>query len=165
MIELKAITLKGDAMPNIEAIVALEIQKAAKEAKAEYEKTVRTWNKKPRFEILSDGTDALVGTDDEIYGYLDKGTKKKYPIPKQPKVVGALRFQEGYTSKTVPRSIGSRAGGPKGPVRFAKQVIHPGIEAREFSRLVQKTIQGRLTRRINTAIQRALRDNARKVQQ
>lgn len=160
MIELKAIVPKGTGkvVPNLQEIIDEQIRRAASEAKTEYEKTTRTWNKQPDFEVIIDESEAaaIVGTDDKIYEYVDKGTRPhKIPTVIRPY---PLRFQVGYTAKTRPNWIGSRKGGSFPPWRSKYQVNHPGTEPRNFTRLIQKTIQGRLQGRINTAIRRAIRD-------
>jgi hypothetical protein len=63
-----------------------EIAKATTDAKngvqADFKKTVATWKTKPVFYVTRRGTIWYIGTKDEIYGYVDNGTKGPYPIPK-----------------------------------------------------------------------------------
>jgi hypothetical protein len=109
--------------------------------KKDFEKTTATWDHKPKFEVLisltGPGPVVLVDTDDQIYAWVSKGTRKNYPIPKAGP--GILAFRPGYFSKTVPNILGSRAGGSYGEkIIINKQVIHPGIKARNFDKMVQK---------------------------
>ncbi len=106
--------------------------------KQEYEKTVRTWQHKPKFEqqiSLAKGEAAvLVGTDDKVFGYVDLGTRPHIIVPKR---AGLLRFQSGYKAKTAPGVIGSSAGGKFGSVVYSRIVHHPGTVARNFSKIIQ----------------------------
>ena len=145
----------------------LKVESCAKEIKAalkdegrdvvkEYEKTVATWKKKPKFESIVDvsGGDAavLTGTDSEIYGYVDEGTR---PHIIRPVRASRLRFKSGYKAKTQPRKIGSQAGGAFGDTVYAMQVRHPGSKAREFSPTIQKRRRKPFTRRMVGAMQKA----------
>lgn len=111
-------------------------------AKGDYAKTTGTWKKKPKFyvKISLRGGNATVNvyTDNEIYPYLDDGTKGPYQIPKDPGKSKTLRFQEGYATKTSPGLIGSMRGGAYGNYVYRKQVTHPGIEARKFTEIIAK---------------------------
>ena len=122
----------------------------------EYEKTTASWRKKPKFETMvglgrpPGGASVFVGTDDEIYGYVDKGTR---PHVIRPRRARFLRFQTGYKAKTRPRHIGSGPGGASGPVRFAKVVHHPGTQPREFSETIRQRRRQKFTRRMVKAMQ------------
>ena len=109
--------------------------------KEDYGAIYRTWKHKPKMEVLisltGPGPVLLIGTDDEIYRYLDKGTKGPYRIPKSGETL--LRFKEGYKAKTVPGVLQSRPGGPFGDAVFVKgHVMHPGIKARNFEKQIAK---------------------------
>jgi hypothetical protein len=144
---------------NVEGF-AKEIKAAlkaeGKDVVEQYERTVETWRRKPKFDVLVDvgGGEAvvLVGTDDEIYNYVDQGTR---PHIIRPVKARRLRFQSGYKAKTTPRKIGSQAGGPFGDTVYAMQVMHPGSKAREFSPTIQKRRRKPFTRRMVKAMQRA----------
>jgi len=113
----------------------------------DFDKTHKTWKRKPKFvksgpKRSGQRLTGHVGTDSEIYGYVSKGTRKDYPIrPRRPG--GVLAFPGGkYKAKTRPRVIGSRAGGARGPIRFAKHIPkHPGIKARDFDEEIAKRRQ------------------------
>ena len=115
----------------------------AKELLADFEKTTETWEKGVEFEKIVDyrpkGPEIFVGTDNEIYGYVNDGTR---PHPIFPVRAKALAFQWGgkgsYTPKTTPRVIGSRAGGPSGPMVHRPYVQHPGTEGRHFDDEIEK---------------------------
>ena len=85
-----------------------------KKAETEFKKTTATWRRKPDFIIKrASGSklEASVYTTDEIYGYVVRGTRAHIITPKR---APALRFQTGFTSKTIPRKIGSRSRGQIG---------------------------------------------------
>ncbi len=130
-----------------------------RDVKKEYEKTTKTWKKKPEFEVLigltrgpGGGASVLVGTDNEIYGYVDEGTR---PHIIRPVRASRLRFKSGYKAKTQPRKIGSQAGGAFGDTVYAMQVRHPGNKPREFSPTIQKRRRKPFTRRMVKAMQKA----------
>lgn len=131
--------------------------KIAKEIKKDFEKTVKSWNTKPKFEIIiavgPNSIDVLVGTDDEVYNYVDLGTKEHIIQPKKPG--GTLAFKSQYKPKTIPNVIGSRSGGASGDTVFAKWVIHPGTKARNFSKTITKNWERKFKRRIEQALSRA----------
>jgi hypothetical protein len=138
--------------------VQAEMLKQGKYIQAEYRRTVATWTHKPKFETVTDITGGdmtiLVGTDDEIYLFVDEGTKAHPITPKANNPRGLLFFQEGYVAKTVPRVLGSRAGGRFGAVVAAKAVRHPGTEARGFSQMIQEKTRKRYQRDMLKAVQR-----------
>lgn len=106
----------------------------ARAIKIDYQVTTQTWKKRPPFGIERKGLNREVFTDDEIYGYVDEGTKPHEIKPKRAKV---LAFGGGaYRPKTKVRVIGSTGGGPSGDTVFSKGVHHPGTEAREFTEVI-----------------------------
>ena len=121
--------------------------------KREYEKTTRTWDRDVKFGTKTDQSgDELkvyVGTDDEIYGYVDRGTE-----PHLIQAVNApyLRFQTGFVSKTVPNLISSRKGGKSGPWVRVQSVQHPGNEPRNFTKIIAAAGQKRLQLEVNKAL-------------
>ena len=118
---------------------------AVQETKKRYEMTTLTWTHKPEFEAITEvrGNEftILVGTDDEIYKYVDLGTR---PHRIEPKGNYPLRFQWGgpgsYQPKTQPGQLRSSPGGPTGPMVAFWGVNHPGSEARGFSEQIHKEI-------------------------
>lgn len=151
---IKPKKLKVDAF-RLELLNALRAE--GRDVKKEYAKTTATWRRKPEFEILIGltGKDAsvLVGTDDEIYNYVDQGTRGHY-VPKSG--TATMAFKPGYKAKTTPRKIGSKSGGAFGEriVRTGRWFVR-GIDAREFSPTIQKRRRKPFTRRMVKAMQRA----------
>ena len=137
-----------------------EMLKAAKSAgkdiKKDFQATTKTWKHKVKFTVISSvdpNVEVLVGTDDEIYGYVNDGTRPHLIFPK--KLGGVLAFPSAYTAKTKPRVIGSTTGGGSGPTVFAGYVEHPGTEAREFDKVIQEDWTPKFKRRIEQAMSRA----------
>ena len=108
----------------------------------EFEATVRTWDHEVIFQkeirVLKTRIIGIVWTDDEIYGYVDKGTK---PHKIRPKKATILAFPETYLAKTAINLIGSGSGGSSGDTVFAKEVDHPGNDPRNFSKIIRDYMQ------------------------
>jgi hypothetical protein len=136
------------------------VDQTANIVRDDFKRTVRTWRTKAAFAKRGpiqkiDNIEAKVSTNSEIYLFLDKGTRKNYPIPKSG--TANLRFRSGYTAKTRVRVIGSRGGGASGPFVHRRRVIHPGIKAREFSLTIAKRRLRNLRNLTRLAFLRSLR--------
>lgn len=106
----------------------------------DFEDTTRTWNHQPTFDpafpiprVSASEISVTTETEDQVYGWLNEGTKKNYPIPRVPGVK-RLAFPSQFIPKTFPGIIGSGVGFSGGSTQFAVQVIHPGVEARHFDK-------------------------------
>jgi hypothetical protein len=108
--------------------------------KRDFEKTYSTWSaeSKPqqivKVEIDDNGvriTNDLIG---DIYQFVHDGTEGPYEI--KPKRAKRLKFSSGYNAKTVIGQIRSQSGGPTGETIYSKGVTHPGIKARNFSKII-----------------------------
>jgi hypothetical protein len=131
------------------------MRKTGTKIKKDFEKTTKTWDKKPKFEVVvsltGPGPVVLVDTDDQVYLWVSKGTKGPYPIPKAGP--GLLAFRPGYHPKTVPNVLGSRAGGAYGDKIIRNmQVMHPGIKPRNFDKMVQKIWNKRFKREMEAVM-------------
>ncbi len=152
LIKPKALNKKGMRLALLNAI-----RKQGTVIKKEFEKTTATWEKPVKFEQITSlrgpGPELLVFTDNEIYGYVNDGTR---PHPIFPKKAKALRFQWGgkgsYTPKTAPRVIGSKAGGSSGPIVHRPYVQHPGTEGRHFDEEIEKLMRPRFKRAMEKAM-------------
>jgi hypothetical protein len=110
----------------------------------DYQRTAETWKHRPKFEriveIKGDTVTMLVGTDDLIYKFVDKGTKPHFIFPRTPG--GSLAFQWGgpgsYKAKTRPGVLGSGGGASSGSTVHFRYVKHPGTEPRRFSEVIQR---------------------------
>lgn len=116
--------------------------------KKDFEKTTATWDNKPEFTITRSvsrkrGPEVLVGTDDEIYKFVDEGTRVRHAVMTTP-----------FVSKTVPNVIGSRRG-VGGRLFVSRRIQRPGIKARNFTKILQKKWQPIFKRRGEKAMKRA----------
>jgi hypothetical protein len=130
---------------------------AAKDIENDFKSTTATWDHKVKFN--RDVTDTIrkirlsVGTDDEVYRWIDKGTRKNYPITghlKRSGRRGMLAFPSGkYSAKTTPGVIGSVGTSPRGGgTTIVRSVTHPGIKPRKFAWTISqkyRPILGRMT--------------------
>lgn len=107
----------------------------------DFEDTTKTWNHQPEwqpsFVIPKVGVEMITvttETDNKVYNWVSKGTnvgKPPYPIrPHMPPK--ALAFPSQFIPKTFPGIIGSGVGFSGGTIRLAKEVLHPGVEPRDF---------------------------------
>lgn len=143
MIRLKPIKPKADPfnLRKIEAAVREGMEEAADETKSMLERTTSSWQNQPTFTIEQQSDGFTVGTNDPIYGYVDEGTKPHIITPKRAR---RLVFNVGGRAKTAPNVIGSTSGA-RGDTRvFAKMVRHPGTKPRNFTKIVQRQIQGQI---------------------
>jgi len=116
---------------------------AAKAMITDFEKTTKTWQHQPVFSVLSQRgggygirkTELTVGTDDEIYGYVDQGTRRHIIRARRAK---ALRFGIGGQPKTRPNRLLAQAGAKGSTILYRQQVMHPGTKARNFSKMIQR---------------------------
>lgn len=145
------------AKPFIDSIRA-ESKKVGTDIQRDFEKTVKTWKRKPVFKLKVTLNNAesivTVSTTDKVYGYVDEGTLPHIIRPKRKR---ALYFRGTFRAKTTPHVINSKAGGSSGQAVFTNEVHHPGTEAREFSRDIQAKYQPILKKRIEQAIDQAAR--------
>lgn len=96
------------------------------------------------------------GPNKQIWVWVSKGTRGPYPIPKRGP--GFLAFKTGYKPKTKP--VG-KFGGPGiftgDTVMGVMQVQHPGIEAREFERIIAEDEKAWFSRAMENGWRRAIR--------
>lgn len=141
---LRPIRPKGRAVDadRIMAAVKAAMRETAEGARNDFERTTATWENKPSFELIETTTGIVVGTDDQIYQYVDEGTRPHIIAPKAGK---ALRFMGGHRAKSTPRVIGSGSGGASGPVIIRRGAVqHPGTKARDFTEVISKKAENEL---------------------
>lgn len=130
----------------------------AKDIKVDFDVTTQTWKDRPAFSTEKREGYRSVSTEDEIYGYVNFGTRPHVIMPVRAR---ALRFQTGFRPKTRVRFIGSNVGGTSGPFVGARQVQHPGSEGRAFDETIQSKwdalMQNTFQRAIDSEISRASR--------
>lgn len=154
--KFKAIKPKKLNEKAIRQAIRAALEQTAKDVASDFQKTTSTWKNKPKFvgtiSTRSGGAEFLVGTDDEIYRYVNEGTKPHVIRPVRAKV---LAFAGTYQAKTTPRVIGSGGGGPSGDIMFRRVVNHPGTKAREFDKVIaekwEKAFKARMVKAMKEA--------------
>lgn len=115
------------------------LRRSGTRIKRDFRKTTATWKRKPKFETkvslrraAAEGGVAVT-TNDEIFGYVDAGTKPHPIVARRARV---LRFNSRFAPKTRPGFVGSFRGDSSGPLVFRRSVMHPGTRARRFSEAI-----------------------------
>jgi hypothetical protein len=94
-----------------------------------------------------------------IWKWVDQTGTKPHKIPKQPKKGRSrLRFRAGYQPKTRPSP--ARFGGSgraTGPIRYARQVNHPGFPPRKFSEQILKDLRPEYNKAVRNGARRGMR--------
>jgi len=141
------------------------LKKLAKQALADFNITTTNWEEQVEFKIdgpFTRGKDLhiAVGTDNIIWGWVDRGTEQ-HVISATKSKDGLLHFQPTERligTRTYPGSLGSGQI-RRGAWRTARSVIHPGIEARDFTGIIMDRFQ----KRALTAFQKDIIKNIRKI--
>jgi len=116
------------------------LKELGEEAKALFEKTVETWSDKPSFRVNELQNSVTVTTGNRIYSYIDKGTSVRYAV-----------MSEDFNPKTRSRVIGSTGG--RGKMIFvSRNHPKPGIQAREFSVVIQERMQKKFAAKFKSVI-------------
>lgn len=129
--------------------------KIARQVQKDFQKTTATWNHQPDFVVEVESTPnkltLTVSTDDEIYGYVDEGTKVRHAV-----------MSPDWKSKTKPASGGAvRLTSHQGSGRMvfvSRKINRPGIKARKFSMGIKR----KWKRKLADQMQRHLDAAARK---
>lgn len=156
--------LNSIARKEIEETVKKKVKPALVKS---HERIVSDWNSKPEFKsrltIKPKEMSVFIfpaGTHKLIWKYVDQGTK---PHPILPKRKPLLKFRwdgkGSYKAKTLPKPARTVSGGgtTQGNIVAMKAVNHPGIEAREFSKIIGEDSQEGFRREIENAFRRAAR--------
>lgn len=156
MAKIKAVKAKAPNFRKARDVIAEEMRKISEDMVADFEQTTATWNKKPKFDVnlsLEGNTPSIeVTTKDEVYGYVDQGTKAHFVAPVKAK---ALAFRLGGSPKTKPGVIGSSGGGgSSGPVVFSQGHTVSGIKARGFSKKIEAKWRSEFGKRMLAAMKR-----------
>lgn len=160
VIELKTIKPKRLKPDRIRLEVLDELERQAKEIVSQYKLTTATWKTRVEFDyaLSTKSGDLTVvvapnGPGAEVYRYVDEGTRPHDIYPVRAK---RLRFLNGYNAKTRPNVIGSTSGGSYGEEQFRLHVRHPGTEARNFSKIIEKRRRVPFQRAMLDAIKRGM---------
>jgi hypothetical protein len=146
----KVFVPKSLGMDKVKRAVTNALDGAAEGAKVDFETTTATWQHKVDFAIDKHAEDKrVVGTDDEIYGYVNEGTRPHLIVAHGK----ALAFPGGgFRPKTRVKVIGSNAGSKGGATVFRPKVQHPGTDARKFD----EAIAEKWSRQLPIVMQRAI---------
>jgi predicted amidohydrolase len=146
---IKASRLKDEAM---RMALLNGMRKVGRDTVKEYEKTFETWSNKPKAEFLislsGEGPTVVAGIGGnekaaKHWRYLNEGTSVRHAV-----------MSSDWKSKTVPNIIGSFSG--EGEVVFVSRKINlPGIEARNFDKLIEKEMKPRFKREMEEAMRKA----------
>lgn len=124
---------------RLEKAINDALDNQAAKAKADFESTVATWDKKPTFQVAKESFKRIIFTSDKNYKYLDEGTKVRYVI-----------MIPGFIAKTMPGVLGSRPG--RGGVLVHTKNPQPGIKARGWTKLIQDKWETELPKTVQKAI-------------
>lgn len=132
--------------------------KAARRVRDQFKRTTRTWKRQPEFVVRTQPMPRgyiriVAGTDDKIWGYIDKGTPTRYIVPRRARF---LRFRVPYGAKTTPGLLTSKAGFV-GNQWVSKRRVKHRIKARGFSKIIARQERDRLKREIDAAFQNVTR--------
>jgi hypothetical protein len=152
---IKPTALKKEAM--VKAIND-ELQKTSKDILFDFEATAWNWKHKVKFtrevSVGPNSADILVGTDDEIYGYVDQGTKAHVVEAKHAKM---LHYWVGGTPKTQPGVMVSGAGSPGNKEIFIrKNKKSTKTITRKFTKTIQKEWKPKFKSRMEKAMHEAV---------
>lgn len=157
--KLTAITVNKaviDTYKILGVIAAVNLE-TAKGIRTDLQKTTRTWKHKVLFTIKIDksgGGEVTVYTDNEIYGYVNYGTKPHIIRPRNAK---RLAFYTPFKAKTRVRFLGSGNGLRGKNLVLSQEVHHPGTEAREWDVVIAEKWQpvhaAKMKRRIEQAVE------------
>lgn len=144
---------------DFEAAIERALIRTANQVQAEFKKTTRTWLTQVDFYITrvyrtSAALYINIGTDNEIYRYVSRGTKPHVIKPKKSRV---LAYSSGYRPKTRIGRISSSAGGSFGNSVFSGEVNHPGTTGRRFEELIAKKHQNTLQKNVNDEMKKSNR--------
>lgn len=130
------------------------VHQSALDARQMFGATTQTWQHQPTFEISRENTGRWsISTDDPIYHYVDAGTP---PHVIRARNVAYLKFTVPFTPKTKPRVISSFRGSRGDQWVSKKSVQHPGIRAREFSRIIAQRAQAPTANRLRAALKQTI---------
>jgi len=144
--------------------IAAAAKKAVNGIEGDFEKTTKHWKHDVPFEKLvalpPPAVEVMVATDDEIYNYVVKGTPPHEIwagayTGKSDKTV--LAFSSQFVPKTQPGIIGSNPGFVGERDTHTPYVEHPGTEARDFDKIIQKDWEPKFKRLMEGAMREAAR--------
>ena len=159
LVEIKPIVHAVHQELKLDAIIRRLVAEEAVEVRTDYEKTTRTWDKRPVFIIkfADNHMKATVGTDNKIYEYVDEGTRPHIIKPKRPGY--PLRFNTPFKPKTQVMQIKSGSGFTGTNTVRAMLVHHPGTKARKFTPVILRAHNRMFAKRLQQEITRMAKQN------
>jgi hypothetical protein len=171
MIVAKAIKpkrLKDDAM---RLTLLNRMRRVGTAIRKDFAETTKTWDHEVVFEQLisltGPGPVVIVDTDDQIYHWVNDGTGEHGPHHQSYEIwAGAytgksdkksLAFPSMSVPKTTPNVIGSGPGSSGGDTVFRPFVVHPGIEPRNFDKIIQKKWEPKFKSEMEDAMRQAVK--------
>lgn len=142
------------AVREIRGYLLNALKESEKGTREDLAAVTRTWRHKPRFITLFRfaGGDVFLNvvTDDAIFIWLNDGTRVRY-----------AHMTRNFKRKSEPRFIGSNPGA--GGLAYVSTRVppEPGIQAREWTTVIQEKQQTALNQRVNDAIVRGLNASRR----
>ena len=161
----RGVMTANDFFNSIKGPMLNELRKVGRnDIRADFNATVATWVKKPKFEVHPSAAGNVLGisirpddmpiegysgdaTHDDaspgrIWDWIDRGTgsevgRKKYPIEVKDETK-ELCLPAFYTPKTTPKFVGSGPGGEGKSHPSGKKVLHPGIKPRLWTEEIAK---------------------------
>lgn len=135
---------------KLERAIENSLTANAKAVKVDFDVTTQTWAKRPTFTIESEPGKRTIATENEIYGYVNDGTRPHIIAPKKPG--GVLAFGAPTSAKTAVRVIGSTSGSKGSTQVRTRRVQHPGTDAREFDEVIKEKWDELLPQTLQRAI-------------
>lgn len=135
-----------------------EMEKLTKDIEKDFDRTVDTWNEKPRFRrLLKAGQDTITGQvrtariagekpPELIYYFIARGTRIRF-----------AKMTDDFEPKSVPNMIDSFPG--RGGLLQVDHIGRPGIQARNFHIVIAQKHKARLAFRLRVALRRGARNS------
>ena len=134
----------------------------AKQALVDFELTTENWQEQVEFKVegpYKRGKDLAisVGTDNVIWGWVDRGTEEHEIVARRSKD-GLLHFQPTQRLVGTRTRPGSLHSGQikRGSWVTARSVTHPGIEARDFTGIVRDKFEREMLKAFGGMMQQNL---------
>jgi len=132
----------------------------------DFQSITDTWDTKPTFEhnISTKGGkfEVTVSTDDAVFAYLNDGVAEHDIYPNDPEHPLSFPWAgyDTYIPKTIPDWIGSFEAREEGDTVYKDHVHHPGVQARNFNRIIAKDWKARMNDLLSAALKKAVKDKA-----
>lgn len=115
------------------------MERVGAKIKKDFDATVITWTRKPKFIIKPHFSEAFIGvevfTEDQVYSWVNYGTKPHDIFIRSKK---ALLFPGVYRAKTSPGVIASYTGEKSERDVFSPYALNVHIEARKFDVVIRE---------------------------